>query len=288
MRKILVGLDLTEMDPILIEYAAFLGYAFPEVEEAIFFHNIKFDYPEEAAALVDRLEKPLVAVVEEELNDHIGQYFESQDDRILTRLVIQEHGSTSSALVRLAGEENVDLILLGKKDTYAGAGIMIERLLHNSELHTPVLLTPEYAFHRISKVLVPIDFSSNAKVALNQALAWNEQLPAELTCLHVYKIPIHFFPYIPMDDMNEAMERDADKSCRKFLQDIAPIPDYTLTAAKGKSIAQVIRDHAVRHNHDLIVVGARGAGALTTLFVGSVTLRLLKLKMHVPVLVVRE
>jgi nucleotide-binding universal stress UspA family protein len=288
MRKILVGLDLTEMDAILIEYAAFLGYAFDSIEEVIFFHNIKFDYPDEAAAIVDRLEKPLIEVVREELNGRIASHFEQKDHKITTRLIVEEKDATAGAVARTSRVEGVDLILLGKKDTYIGSGILIDRLLNINELKTPVLLTPEYAFHRISKILVPVDFSENARSALHAAQRWRESLPAELSCLHVYTIPIHFFPYIPMDDMHEAMERDAEKSYRKFVQKIEPKPEGAFLPARDRGIAQAIQDYAVRHNHDLVVVGAKGTSALASLFVGSVTQRLLKLKMHIPVLVVKH
>ena len=65
----------------------------------------------------------------------------------------------------------------------------------------------------------------------------------------------------------------------------ARVPDVAVTVTTGRPVARIVQE-ARRHGSDLLVVGARGAGAATRLLLGSVSESLLR-RAECPVLVVR-
>ncbi len=291
-KKVLVALDLTEMDQLLIRYVVFLCNLFDKVEEVIFYHNIKFDYPEEAEEILKKLEKPLPKLVEEEIDEKATTHFRDHHPQVKVHIRITSDSSTPQALTDAVNEENAGLIVVGKKNSYQGAGIVTERLLRFGEHDADLIIVPDTVYPSIHNILVPIDFSAESKKSLGRALALAERTEAELSCQHVIRIPARFFPYIPLQDVSATMKKSAEKSYLRFLKSFAnndKLPEIpcAYTSTKGRTIAQTIYHYALAQSKDLIVMSSRGKGKIPGFLVGSVTLRLAKEPIHVPLLIVR-
>lgn len=291
VKTVMVCLDLTEMDDMLTRYSTYFSQLLSEVEKIIFAHNIKFDYPEEARELIDRLDKPLGELIGGIITEKVTDHFEAVDPAPSFEVVVKEDASTARALTDLAEAEGVDLTISGKKISYQGSGLVAESLLRIADFHSDLLLVPETAFHQISNIVVATDFSEASKAALERGLYIQKQAKAGLSCQHVFSIPAHYFPYIPVGNMQQRLRQNAEERWEEFAEKLHFADPGKLECAlvfnDGKSIAQTIYDYALREKKDLIVIGSKGKGALTTIVIGSVAVRLVQADSHIPLWVTR-
>ena len=217
-QKVLVGLDLTDMDTSLIRYAGRLTELMPGIQEIEFFHNIKFDYPAEADEIMQKLDRPLTEVVKEGLEENIEAHFRSaRKPAPAIRVVVTDESSTPHALADYCQEQQIDLVICGKKRNYRGSGASMERLLRLSKFKASMLMLPESSSWEIHHVLAPTDFSDNSGRALRLALRLATEVEADVQCQHVFDIPTHYFPYIPVGDVRKSMRKEAEKSWQEFI-----------------------------------------------------------------------
>jgi nucleotide-binding universal stress UspA family protein len=143
------------------------------------------------------------------------------------------------------------------------------------------------SFHSI---LVAIDGSEHSRRALREAVDQAELGRAHLTIVTVAPRPATLLmggPVVPPIDM-----RGIDEAVRgehqKLLDDaVAQVPDdvsVVKVLAEGRA-ARGILDQAEKGDCDLIVVGSRGRGEMSSMLLGSVSREVLH-HSRVPVLVV--
>jgi nucleotide-binding universal stress UspA family protein len=191
-------------------------------------------------------------------------------------------GDPADSILKLAQRNATDLIVMG---THGRRGLdqlltgsVTERVLRRA--HCPLLAVrrPVHDFVspaptseiQIEKVLLATDFSDHASSALNYALSLAAEYQAELTLLHVLEGVPH--------------DRELQSETERVLSELqTSLPS---DAAKGTSVKRVVRlgkpyqeivQLATESQTDLIVVGARGRGALDWAVFGSTTLRVLQL-----------
>lgn len=147
----------------------------------------------------------------------------------------------------------------------------------------PVLL-------RIKSILVPIDFSTSSKKALQYAVPFARQFGAKLTLLHVVE-PVatpdfaNSFPLMMENDKVKAASRGQLEHIIKE-QAIAPkLVEKTLVRF-GRSFHE-IADAARTLKVDLIIISTHGYTGLKHALLGSTTERVVRYA-PCPVLVVRE
>ncbi len=290
INKILVCLDLTEMDQVLMRYARHLCELLGTVEQAWFVHNIKFDYPEEAESLMAELERPLPELISEEINERVQLHFQPDSHDISREVLVTDSSSTAQALTEAVNKNDIALVICGKKISYQGSGQVAEKMLRLPAFRGDLLMVPETSPHRMERLLVPTDFSAPSTKALKLAHQMASGADARITCQHVYTIPMHYFPYIPVEGFRESMEEQAEKDFKKFRQglpeELRDIP-CQFTYSKDRTVAQTVYDFAVNNNKDLIVIGSKGRSGLPAVLLGSTAIQLLQFDFHVPLLVVR-
>jgi nucleotide-binding universal stress UspA family protein len=125
---------------------------------------------------------------------------------------------------------------------------------------------------RSERVLVPIDFSPASTVALDCAFTWARRFRANLILLHVLD------PHM----MNE------DQANRK-LSGMVALEDHRdlnvrTVVTRGEALDRILSS-VWEHNADLVVMGIHGRGFLDRLFLGSVTIGVLR-NIEVPILTV--
>lgn len=86
--KIMVCLDLTEMDDKLISYSFFLKQALQSIDKFFFVHNIKFDFPDTAQEIFNNLDKPLGEIISDEIIEKVEAYSKSINQNIDYEVVI--------------------------------------------------------------------------------------------------------------------------------------------------------------------------------------------------------
>ena len=290
-QTLLIALDLTGMDQVMMRYARFLVGTLSDIERVIFHHNIRFDYPDEAESLMKELDRPLSDLIGEEIEERIGEhFFEEDDDSVNWELVITQDNATAQEITRLANSQKVDLVLVGKKLSYSGSGLIAEKLLRQQAFKADLIALPETAPHRLGRVLVPTDFSAASKRALLTAQCIVESTDGALSCQHVYTIPMHYFPCMPVQGFRKSMEEEAEEQYEKFRKslpgELREVP-CNFTYSEDRSIAQSVYDFAIQKNKDLVVLGSKGRSNIPAMLLGSTAIQLLKFEFHIPILIVR-
>jgi nucleotide-binding universal stress UspA family protein len=140
---------------------------------------------------------------------------------------------------------------------------------------------------RITKILVPVDFSPPSAVAVNHAVLLARRFRAKLSLLHVIE-PSTALMYTFPTESEEAERQRFERAERMLGAMLGPEDqddlDLETTVAVG-DIAAVI-ELAVHEQHpDIVVMGTHGRGLVGRWVIGSVTQSLLR-KIDVPILTV--
>lgn len=293
-KSILFGLDLTDMDQVMLRYARFLCEALPGVEQVYFQHNIRFDYPEEAEALLEELERPLSELIGEEIEENIDHHFLDSDGGpsggIDWEVIVTEGSSTAQEIVKTANAQGAGLIVVGKKLSYEGSGQVAEKVLRQVTLNSDLLAVPETAPHRMERLVVPIDFSKASKRALLAGDRIKEAVGGVLTSQHVYTIPMHYFPFIPVQGFRKSMEEEAKDQHKRFQRNLPEplqVVPCIFTYSEDRTTAQAVYDFAIQKSKDLVIIGSKGRSNIPAILLGSTAIQLLNFDFHIPVLIVR-
>ncbi len=150
--------------------------------------------------------------------------------------------------------------------------------------------------HKISAILVPVDFSDCSRAALEQALFFAERFDARVEVLHVWEIPAYVRPDLMVwvegseehrKPMTDVAEEQAEQDMDALLREI-PEPRRGRTTERLVSgepvdvILRLTRDEP----YDLVVMGTHGRTGLSHLLLGSVAERVVR-GAGCPVLTVR-
>jgi len=145
---------------------------------------------------------------------------------------------------------------------------------------------------RISRILVPTDFSATADAALDYAFGLAARFGASLQLLHVLDDPFVFegmsaeayiaeTPALRTAMLEDARERLRHRAAPR--EDGVPIETEVLFGHGARTIAEYAAERGV----DLIVMGTHGRTGFAHLMVGSVAERLVRTA-PCPVLTVRH
>jgi nucleotide-binding universal stress UspA family protein len=133
----------------------------------------------------------------------------------------------------------------------------------------------------LKKILVCTDFSPPAQVALDYGRNLARTFGAGMRVLHVVeKVTTHYdvdAGYVALPDLQKEIE---DAARRKLAALVTDDDRSTLHAewalVTSTSAARAIVEYARAEAIDLIVVGTRGRGGMTRLFLGSVAERVVR------------
>ena len=152
------------------------------------------------------------------------------------------------------------------------------------------LVVPEGAHPRISKILVPVDFSEHSTDAMDVAIAFSSActLP-EIVCAHVYRVfKRNLKSEVGYEQFAEIMRESVEKTYRTFiksfvLRECSVTPLFLLSRNPSRAIAKAAEEQSA----DLVAVGARGRTAAAALILGSVTERLIA-STEIPLIAVKK
>jgi nucleotide-binding universal stress UspA family protein len=141
---------------------------------------------------------------------------------------------------------------------------------------------------QIKRILVPTDFSENARRAMSYAIQLAKQCSAKLHLLHTPVIPTYLLMDLSYSPGPEAVTRilnDSQEALDEQAKIIADAGVEHVAVIREGTIHEVIRDYAKEHDLDLVVMGTHGRTGVSKLMYGSVTERVLK-TVHTPIIVV--
>ena len=166
----MICLDGTEKDAIVLQHLALLKHNL-NIKTIYFFHVIKrslvpesisrlfSDYQEEGK----EVEKSIIELIKNEWAFSTLHYE-----------VVIEKGRLLEKTLQAIKKYNIDLLLLGRntEDNLDYTNQKIASLAHCSVLFIPHVRSDKY-----HKIVVPIDFSENSKIALRRVLWQKERNP---------------------------------------------------------------------------------------------------------------
>jgi nucleotide-binding universal stress UspA family protein len=142
-------------------------------------------------------------------------------------------------------------------------------------------------------ILVPTDFSSLSKIALQYAIKIANQINGSITLLHVVTItqPVRASMHDKIKELEEDLiifaERDLNKLSKEVCKSIKTNEPLRYDVVRGSSFIEVIQKESKRLKIDLIVMGTRGATGLKKTVVGSNTTSVIEFSQK-PVLAVPD
>jgi nucleotide-binding universal stress UspA family protein len=189
--------------------------------------------------------------------------------------------SAAGAILDYAGENDVDLIVMG---THCRRGM--RRLLLGSVAEQvvrlapcPVLTVPQGAeagpASQVDRILVPVDFSDYAKLALGYAAELTSLFEAEMHLLHIVDEVVYpdFYPPV-MPSGGSVSDELRDQSLARLKDLLAEAPASGTPAhvhVRSGRAATAIADFAAELRADLIVLASHGLTGLSHILLGSVS-----------------
>lgn len=290
LNRILVGLDFTPMDDGLISYAAFLS-AELQVQKVYFIHIEKsLELPEELMKGLERHELSADEGLRNKIASKVAPAFEGLTHTEVEILV--EEGAPLKQLLHWSKVKDVNLILVGRKLRLSGSGVLAQKLLRTG--HISVLFVPEAFEPRLNRVLVSVDFSAYSDMALDRVLHSALAKPnIKVSCLHVYRVPTGYRTLgMSYEEFDEKMKGFAREKYDKMLDRFPELRDRAelILVRQGDTdeIGELVVMEAKRARADMLVIGAKGMTAAALFVIGSVTEKVLRHDMDIPLLVFKR
>lgn len=295
IKDLMVALELGTSDEPVLNYIDFLSEHVP-IATAYFAHVLpRFDlyssyYQREASAMISNYE------INTEVIDSMRKKLEARKIKANTlrmKLEVQE-GNPLERMLEEAEDRNVDLLVIGQRSGSGEHGIVARNLARR--VSGNALIVPEKSKRRLSRILVPIDFSENSTRALEVALEMKERLGDKLEVLaaHVYEMPNLSIYKVQktFDQLKSMVEDDRRQAFDDFMEDKFPAYQHdvelVMIEREMPGIARYILDYAEDSEVDMILIGAKGHSTVERLLLGSVTEKLVSLNESIPTLVVRQ
>jgi nucleotide-binding universal stress UspA family protein len=231
----------------------------------------------------------------EELYRVLEEHAETQ-----MRSAIKEHGrasfsiksaqvraiSAAGAILDYASENEIDLVVMG---THGRRGL--RRLLLGSVAEEvvrlapcPVLTVPERedgtSAGRVERIVVPVDFSEHARLAVSYAIHLADAYGAELHLFHVVDeviYPDFYPPVLPSGgSITEELRDQSLERMRSLLSGFEAAEAKAAVHVRAGRAAPEIADFAERQAADLVVIASHGLTGISHVLLGSVTEQLIR------------
>jgi nucleotide-binding universal stress UspA family protein len=220
-------------------------------------------------------------VIEEELHEEIREYGSAD----LNYKLLVKSGSAFTSIIETSIVEDIDLMVLGKKNDLKGSGIVPLELTRFAP--TSILFVPEKHKCVLHDILVCNDFSKFSASAMNEALELASNNPEEISITS-----LHLFSHGEDTDIEiqqhqqELLTGRYNEFIKDFDLDNVHITPKFLNTDKS-TISSVISRYANKKKTDLIITGSRGRPESNLFLIGSLTARPVQSKLSAPLLIVK-
>jgi len=285
--KAMIGLDLTEMDDILIKktivYLKFLG-----IDKCYFVHVAKdLAVPEEILKKHPELLAPGDESIEALIQDKLKKYDfpESMDIEVFA----EEGSHPMDTIIRWAKIKDVDLIIMGRKEELEGSGSLAKGVAKKAPCS--VLLLQEKRPPGLPKrIMIPTDFSDHTDMIYDFGERISEELGAELVPVHMYEVP-HGYSKTgkSYEEFAEIMKENAQKDFNDFIAKFNHKPlECHFVLNDGEGPGRALLAEAKRLDVDMILLGSRGKTKSAAILLGSVATRLVVVNNVLPMLIFKK
>ena len=264
-KKVLAALNLTQLDKNVVSYCGLLSKLSASREVKFLFANRPSNYP----MMNDTIGQASVSeFTTRVMKDQINRDFKGYKGSMINYDVLD--GEPLEQILQTVVTDNTELLVVGRKRSALDTRRVPVKLARTAPCS--VMIVPENAEIAISRIMVPIDFSTNAGAALKLAV----DMAHELGCKRIYGVHIYFLPlgYSKSGktgiEYAKMMKKRAIQQFEQFVEefDLKGIEikmDYMISRRPAKMIRKAIR----KRGCDFVVAGAKGQSGLGCL--GSVT-----------------
>ncbi|AEL25150.1 universal stress protein [Cyclobacterium marinum] len=281
-KNILVALDLSDLDEVLIQYSSFLAEKL-KAEKVYFVHNIK-KYAISELFEEQLKEVNLDEVIGDELNEKVQEHFKAD---IPSEVLISEDPYSESLIKYIVDKFGIQLVIVGNKKHEKGTGLVSGKLL--KLLRCDVLAVPRLAKPQIETIWAGTDFSPESRKTFQVIDALFQKSKTSLKLVHVYSVPLQFSPYVSAEFMAPKVEKHIKEKIEKYIRKMAyPEPmEPLIFHGRESGTAQKIIANIKKSNADLLVVADKGGNTFSPFAIGSVTEELFNTNYGVPLWVVK-
>ena len=285
--KAMIGLDLTEMDDILIEktivFLKFLG-----IEKCYFVHVAKdLAIPQEILDNHPELLSPSDESIEEKIADKLKHF--DFPSTIEIEIFAEEGEDQMEIFLRWALIKDVDLIIMGRKETLAGNGSLAKGIAKKAPCSI-LMLQEKRPAGLPKKIMVPTDFSDHTEMIYEFSERICKDLHAELVPVHIYQVP-HGYSKTgkTFEEFSEIMKENANKDFKKFLHknnhhDL----DCHFVLNESGDEGKLLLEEANKIDADMILLGSRGRTKSAAILLGSVAEKLVMVNNVLPMLIFKK
>lgn len=289
LKRVLVALDLTEMDETLVRYVARLSNEI-DLDKIYFFNVMKnMELPDKIAEKYPDLVAPMDEATKNEIqytiNEEAGNQLRGDVEIKVT------DGNRAEKILKWAKIKEVDLIVMGRKSGLEGQGIVSGKVVKLAPCS--VIFVPEVLPEALFNLVVPIDYSPSSKLAFQFSLNMAKKIPGlKLTCLNVYNVPSGYhYSGKSFEEFVEIMKQNAEESFNEFISEfdtkgINVEPKYVLD--KKNDVAKKIYQFALKNKASAIAVGSKGRTQVAAVLIGSIAEKLINLNSQIPTIVVKQ
>ncbi len=290
LNRLMVGLDLTPADDTLLEYTAYLC-AELQIGYVCFIHvEKKLEVPVE---LLPNLKREYITAEE-----NFRQLIAAKVDAVFDRLpqvayeIQIDEGTPLKQMLHWTKVKQIDLILVGRKLRLHGSGVLAQKLLRSGR--NSVLFVPEAFEPRLRRIVVSVDFSKYSEMALDRVLHSALSKPdIQVVCLHVYEVPPGYITlgmsYDEFDDRMRGFAREKYENLLSRFPELQDRAEFVLVRkSEQDDIGALVVMEAKRAHADMLVIGAKGMSAAALFVIGSVTEKILRHDMDIPLLVFKN
>ncbi|MCB0281271.1 MAG: universal stress protein [Calditrichae bacterium] len=285
--KVLVPVDFSPFSDFATDYAIYLAAKYKSTI-TLFHVVVLYEADVDEEAHVKQLEEIIKRKEENtrELFDRHRQKFLAKNIQINS--VIERGVSAANVILDYIDEHQFDLVIMG---THGRTGIknwiygsVAEKIVRLSKI--PVLtLHNDPGKLKISKILVPVDFSENSKHGINEAGKIAKEFDAEVHYVHVLEQYLHpSYHVVGMESIFIISPEIKEKTAEKLQEFCPDLPKSKFACIEGTSHATIC-EYAEENDIDLIVMSTKGFTGLDHLLIGSTTERVVR-KAPCPVLTV--
>lgn len=200
-------------------------------------------------------------------------------------------GNQIEQILRAARDENLDLMVLGRKlpSSQIGLGAKITRIVRKSPCS--VLIVPDLCQPHFDRILAAVDCSDHSRDALEAAIQIARTAPGhrQVTAVTVRSVPLGY------DVAGVTFVEAAERQRQRGLENLAGFIASTDTeGVKVEPLVLLSEDPALAITHaamakkmDIVIVGSRGSSGTAAALLGTTSERLL-MNCAAPTLVIKR
>jgi len=289
IKRVLVAVDLTEMDETLVRYMARLSNEI-NLDKIYFFNVMKnLELPEKIIEKYPDLVAPLDEATRNEIKFTIDQ--EAGTQLKANYEIKVTDGNRAEKILKWAKIKEVDMIVMGRKSGLEGQGIVSGKVVKLAPC--TVVFVPEVLPDTLHNLVVPIDYSTTSKLSFEYALFVAKKIAGlKLTCLNVYEVPTGYhMSGKSYEEFAEIMKQNAEESFNEFVagfdtKGISVEAKFELD--NDNNVAKKIYQFALKNKASAIAVGSKGRTQAAAVLIGSIAEKLIRLNGQIPTIVIKQ